>query len=125
MRTEPMATGWRGRLLDRFAKLLGIRPDQAEDALRSERAAKHVVSRRSFFGAAAALSAGATVYAFAGEAKADQLAEFGKPGLPIPDSRWRMHSVTGCVSPLFLPVASGIDIFPYHDYPPMPKLGGR
>lgn len=52
-------------MLDRFAKLLGIRPDQAEDALRSERVAKHVVSRRSFFGAAAAL-AGGTLFSFGG-----------------------------------------------------------
>ena len=52
-------------MLDRFAKLLGIRPDQAEEALRSERAAKHVVSRRSFFGAAGALATGA-IFSFGG-----------------------------------------------------------
>lgn len=46
-------------MLDRFAKLLGIRPDQAEDAIHSERAAKLVVSRRSFLGVGAALATGA------------------------------------------------------------------
>lgn len=53
-------------MLDRFAKLLGIRHDQAEDALHSERAAKHVVSRRAFFGAGAALATGA-IFSFPGQ----------------------------------------------------------
>ncbi len=48
--------------LDTFAKLLGLPRHQAEDALHSERAAKAVLSRRSFFAAGAALAAG-TVYA--------------------------------------------------------------
>lgn len=46
-------------MLDKFARLLGIRPDQAEYALQSERAAKLVVSRRSFLGVGAALATGA------------------------------------------------------------------
>lgn len=50
-------------MMEKFAALLGIRSDQSEDALRSERAAKHVVSRRSFFGVAAAL-AGGTLFSF-------------------------------------------------------------
>ena len=108
-------------MLDRFAKLLGIRPDQAEEALRSERAAKHVVSRRSFFGAAAALSAGATVYAFAPEAKAeDPLIKLGSIG-PIPDSRWgSFFGVSGAY--IVMPVASGLDWFPGM---PARKIGGR
>lgn len=57
-------------MLDKFAALLGIRPDQAEDALYSERAARHVVSRRSFFGAAGALATGAA-FSFGGLEIAD------------------------------------------------------
>ncbi len=45
--------------LYRFARLLGIPSHQAEDALHSERAARHVLSRRSFFGVSAAMVAGA------------------------------------------------------------------
>jgi hypothetical protein len=41
--------------------MLGIEECHAEDALHSERVAKHVISRRSFFGAAGAL-AGAAVF---------------------------------------------------------------
>ena len=69
-------------MLDRFAKLLGIRPDQAEDALRSERAAKHVVSRRSFFGAAAALATGA-VFSFGG-------VEVAEPASPLLENMRRL-----------------------------------
>lgn len=39
-------------MLDVLCKLLGIREDQAEDALRSERCARLTLSRRSLFGAA-------------------------------------------------------------------------
>lgn len=52
-------------MLDVLCKLLGIREDQAEDALKSERAARHALSRRSFFGAAGMLTAG-TVFSFGG-----------------------------------------------------------
>lgn len=38
--------------------MLGIAEHQAEDALRSERAARAVLTRRSFFAAGAALAAG-------------------------------------------------------------------
>lgn len=95
-------------MLDRFAKLLGIRPDQAEDALHSERAAKHVVSRRSFFGASAALTAG-TVFSFPVEAEEKKIA--------VPDlQKMAMRGPWGCTGPggiyfrEFTPVASGIDL---------------
>lgn len=39
-----------------FARLLGLRDDQAEDALVSERAARAVLTRRDFFAASAALA---------------------------------------------------------------------
>lgn len=55
----PAATIWQ-----RFAKMLGIREDQAEDALKSERAAKLMLSRRAFFGVSGALAVG-TAFAFA------------------------------------------------------------
>lgn len=51
-------------MLDALCKLLGIREDQAEDALRSERAAREALTRRSFFGVAGALAAG-TAFSFA------------------------------------------------------------
>ncbi len=41
-----------------FAKLVGVAPRHAEDALHSERAAKATLSRRGMFGASAALAAG-------------------------------------------------------------------
>ena len=44
--------------LSRFARLLGLPAHQAEDALHSERAARAVLSRRSFFAAGGALAAG-------------------------------------------------------------------
>lgn len=47
-----------GSALQTFARMLGIAEHQAEDALHSERAAKAVLSRRSFFAAGAALAAG-------------------------------------------------------------------
>ena len=49
--------------LTRFARLLGLPDHQAEDALHSERAARHVLTRRSFFGVSAAMAAG-TVFGF-------------------------------------------------------------
>ena len=49
--------------LNQFAKILGIRKDQAEDALVNDRAAKVVLSRRSFVGVGAALVAG-TAFGF-------------------------------------------------------------
>lgn len=45
--------------LKAFARLLRIRDDQAEDALYNARAAKLVLSRRSFVGVGAALATGA------------------------------------------------------------------
>jgi hypothetical protein len=51
-------------MLDVFCKLLGIRQDQAEDALKSERVARHALSRRTLFGASAMLATGA-VFSFA------------------------------------------------------------
>mgnify|MGYP001617055425 CR=1 FL=1 len=67
-------------MLDRFAKLLGIRPDQAEDALHSERAAKHVVSRRSFLGVGAALATGAIFSFGAGGEVAERAITVARPG---------------------------------------------
>lgn len=43
--------------LDSFAKLVGVKPDDAEDAIASEEHAKKVLSRRGLFGAGAALVA--------------------------------------------------------------------
>jgi hypothetical protein len=50
--------------LDRFARLLGLPPEDAEDALHSDRAARAVLTRRSFFAAAGAMAAG-TAFSFA------------------------------------------------------------
>ena len=47
-----------GGSLREFAKLLGLREEHAEEALRSERVARAVLSRRQFFAAAGALAAG-------------------------------------------------------------------
>lgn len=49
--------------LERFAQMLGVGPDMAEDALRSERAARFALTRRSFFGTAGAMVAG-SVFSF-------------------------------------------------------------
>lgn len=49
---------------DAFAKLIGVRVDQADDALRSERAARATLSRRGFGAVAAALVVG-TAFSFA------------------------------------------------------------
>ena len=50
-------------MIDALARLLGIRPDQTEDALRSERAARAALNRRGFLlagvTASAALATGA------------------------------------------------------------------
>lgn len=51
--------------LESFARLLGIKDDQAEDALTSERVARHV-TRRGFLGAAGAL-VGGTLFSFGTE----------------------------------------------------------
>lgn len=48
---------------DTFARLLGIKPDHAEDALHSERAARAVLTRRNLFAAGGALAAG-SVFSF-------------------------------------------------------------
>lgn len=45
--------------LGKLARMLGIRDDQAEDALHNERAARLALSRRSFVGVGAALATGA------------------------------------------------------------------
>ena len=91
-------------MLDRFARLLGIRIDQAEDALHSERGAKHVVSRRDFFGAAGALTAG-TVFSFAAPeplAIAAPVIDHLKGPIPVPDFR-RFAGVTGIYMPMVVP----------------------
>ena len=66
--TPPAATIWQ-----RFASMLGIEERHAEDALHSERVARHV-TRRGFLGAAGAL-AGASLFSFAsvGDAEVAEL----------------------------------------------------
>ena len=49
--------------LSTLARLLGIRPELAEDAIRSERAAKVALTRRSLMLSAGAMAAG-TVFSF-------------------------------------------------------------
>lgn len=49
--------------LDTFASLVGVGPSNADDALRSERSAKAVLSRRNLFAAAGAMAAG-TAFGF-------------------------------------------------------------
>lgn len=44
--------------LTTLARMLGIKPHQAEDALHSERAARSVLSRRNLFAASGALALG-------------------------------------------------------------------
>lgn len=46
------------KALERFATMVGLRPDLAEDALHSEGAARAVLSRRNLFAAGAAMAAG-------------------------------------------------------------------
>lgn len=53
--------------LSRFARLLGLPAHQAEDALHSERAARAVLTRRSFFAASGAMAAG-SCFSFGREA---------------------------------------------------------
>ena len=79
-------------ILQRFARLLGVEERHAEDALHSERAAKHVLSRRSFFGVSAAM-AGAAAFSIPTpvEAAVKLLpADFGK--------RMAGGGATGCSS---------------------------
>lgn len=74
-------------MLDRFAKLLGVRPDQAEDALHSERAAKHILTRRSFLGAGAMLTGG-VLFSLPGVAEgvsAEPIAAIVSPAIAIRD----------------------------------------
>lgn len=84
--TPPPATIWQ-----RFANLLGIEERHAEDALYSERVAKHVVSRRSFLGAAGAL-AGAAVFAFPAPAQ-DEAKRIGSGLKNIQELMKRQFSV--------------------------------
>ena len=74
--------------LSRFAKLLGLPTHQAEDALHSERAARAVLSRRSFFAAGGALAAG-TAFSFGRQV--DAKPKYGEPGYDPTGS----HSPTG------------------------------
>lgn len=48
-------------ILSTFARLIGIPERLAEDALHSERAARHTLSRRGMMGALAAMAAGSVV----------------------------------------------------------------
>lgn len=45
-------------ILNEFARMVGVEPRLAEDALHSERCAKAVLSRRALFGGAAVLASG-------------------------------------------------------------------
>lgn len=47
------------KALDSFARMLGLQPRDAEDALHSERAARFVLTRRGFLGASALVGAAA------------------------------------------------------------------
>ena len=47
-----------GPMLKKFASLLGLEEELAEAALHSEGAARHVLSRRAFFGVQAAMASG-------------------------------------------------------------------
>jgi hypothetical protein len=51
-----------------LARILGIKPDLAEDALHSERAARAVLTRRNLFAAGGALAAG-SVFSFGAPAR--------------------------------------------------------
>src|SRR5690349_12197749 len=59
--------------IDTLAKVLRVRPDQAEDVLRSERSARAAFDRRGLFRAAGAVAAGV---AFGDVLKRDRLASF-------------------------------------------------
>lgn len=48
-----------GAALTKLAGMLGVRPELAEDALHSERAARAVLTRRNLLAAGAALASGA------------------------------------------------------------------
>ena len=63
-------------MLETFSRLVGVERHNAEDALRSERAGKAVLSRRGFFAAGAALAAGVA---------------FSEGGLPAQALRARVH----------------------------------
>jgi hypothetical protein len=78
--------------LSALARMLGIRSELAEDAMRSERAARAVLSRRSLFAAAGAMAAGAA-FSFGG---------------PVADMRWVWVSSTALytTAPGFLPAMS-------------------
>lgn len=60
-----LVSGLRGRslltILATFARLIGVPTRLAEDALHSERAARHTLSRRGMMGALAAMAAGSVV----------------------------------------------------------------
>lgn len=93
-----------GSALKEFAKLLHLPERHAEDALHSERAAKHTISRRSFFGTSAAM-AGAAVFAIPQAVEAEPL--------PVPTgprgAEWaspQFWAATGCA--VLMPIgASG------------------
>lgn len=61
-----------GAALTKLAGMLGVRPELAEDALHSERAARAVLTRRNLLAAGAALASGAA---------------FSLP-VPEPEGRW-------------------------------------
>jgi len=107
-------------MLDKFAKLLGVRRDQAEDALQSERAAKLVVSRRSFLGVGAALATGA-LFSFPGvEAEAPQIVA---PQLAIASSGRGLGSTLTTFDALLRERYLNSDRIEPLLYPPSPILG--
>lgn len=88
-------------MLDVLSKLLGIREDQAEDVLKSERAARHSLTRRSFFGVAGLLTAG-TAFSFAAPSAAAEVVIAGRP-------LW--IGVTGVYMPRFMGASGAISIY--------------
>jgi hypothetical protein len=92
-----------------FAKMLGINPRIAEDALHSDRAARVALSRRNLFAAAGAMATG-TAFGFAAPAKVfgwDQVRLTFAPGSDL----WLMaEAVTGLCSIAHenLSIATGI-----------------
>ncbi len=70
-------------MIDALARLLGIRRDQTEDALKSERAARATLNRRGFLlagaSASAALAAG-TLFSFPGVEVVEQIIQPARIG---------------------------------------------
>lgn len=89
-------------MIDALARLLGIRPDQTEDALKSERAARATLNRRGFLlagaTAGAALATGAIFSLPPVEAATDLIVQAplrGRSTLTTFDSLLKQHYLDG------------------------------